>query len=87
MSCDTDDAVGLNAMSRDAARYEFLREFWLRLIIHTATPQDGRCAYVTSVEIGDSVVGFDPQTLDHAIDAALERQYMQEAIRRGENDG
>jgi hypothetical protein len=68
----------LEAMRRDAARYEWLRENWLRIATHTSFSNG--VTYVHSVEVWSSAQDcpthrpFDQQSLDHAIDAQIARE-------------
>jgi len=59
---------------KDAARYEWLRENWLAIVSHTSCSPFGR--RVDLIEASEGLLGqtLDPQTLDQAIDAAIERE-------------
>jgi hypothetical protein len=58
----------IQAMLKDAARYEFLRENIGRLIVSTSGHS------VVLVGVNMNLGTPDPQTLDRAIDAAIERE-------------
>lgn len=55
---------------KDAARYEWLRENWKGLVCHTSCSPAGR--QVDLIEVVETLgQDLDPQSLDHAIDAAM----------------
>jgi hypothetical protein len=62
-----DDA--LEAMRRDAQRYEFLREHLGQLTMHT----DGR-GWLCMVEVNPRMRQLDPGSIDSAIDAAMRQE-------------
>jgi hypothetical protein len=63
------DAEELEAMRRDAARYEFFREHVGQMCIHTAG--DGLAVLVS---VNTDLRSVDPGSLDRAIDSAIERE-------------
>lgn len=67
----------IEAMRRDAARYEWLREHFTQLVIHTDFHQlSPGVMYrtVTLIEIGQELLPPDPGSVDRAIDTQLERE-------------
>lgn len=64
----------LQSMRKDAARYEFLREHWAGLICHTDYSEPDRMRHVTAIEQRSGFYPIDLQSLDQAIDAAMERE-------------
>jgi hypothetical protein len=66
----------LVCMQKDAARYEWIRENWAGIITHFA-PGEGESRgvwVVTLIEAFKSHRPTDPQTIDQAIDAAMNRE-------------
>lgn len=70
-------AETLESMRKDGARYEFLRERWTRVITRTRVGPTGLIE-VVNIEALTVFYGFDPQTLDQAVDAAKEREEANE---------
>lgn len=66
-------AEALGAMRKDACRYEFLREHWGQLITSCAVSPQAQLAVVL-INVNPELTSPDPQTLDQAIDAAIERE-------------
>lgn len=66
------------AMLKDAARYEFVRENVGRLIVSTSGHN------VVLIGVNMNLGTPDPQTLDQAIDAALEREEQQQSLVLGQ---
>lgn len=65
---------------KDAARYEWLRENWKGLMCHTSCSPSGR--HIDRIEVVETLgQDLDPQSLDHAIDAAMVRDDEKEAAR------
>jgi hypothetical protein len=69
----------ITAMRQDAARYEFLREKWGLLVVHTEHNGPSRQRLVSRVELCDGLNRIDPQSLGQAIDAAIVREQEQDA--------
>jgi hypothetical protein len=67
-------AEDLEALLRDGARYEYLRENWGRLVVHTDGDYSRRERHVTAIELTARRSNIDPQSLDQGIDAAIERE-------------
>ena len=90
---DSPDEHILESMRKDAERYAYLRENWPEL--ETTVGQEGTIRVVYRIAASAPAPGtpsFDPQSLDHAIDSAMEAEYSApdygiEAINRGENNG
>lgn len=62
----------LSATEKDATRYEWLRQHFLELVWHSSCGVSHRSIDLVEVQprLGQAL---DPQTLDQAIDAAMER--------------
>jgi hypothetical protein len=65
---------------KDAARYEWLRENWKGLVCHTSCSPSGR--QVDLIEVVETLgQDLDPQSLDHAIDAAMKADDERSALK------
>lgn len=60
---------------KDAARYEWLRERWYRVATNTYVDSGGvRCVDAVTLLPAFKDIPFDPQSLDQAIDAAIQAE-------------